>query len=502
MKSLVSIFLVLFLFSLDSYAEYNRLDSLHKALDNNNEDTIKVAVLLELVTTLAYSDPQNALLYAEQALKLSQKLNYRIGISDAYHRIGFANFAGGNLIEALGAWEKNLEWAEKLGDRLRTAIALANIGNIYVAQSDNPKALEIFLKVLAEFEEMGDRDKISVALGNIGLIYRSMKNYQMALEYYFKALEIDEELGSEEGKAFRYGNIGLVKIEQSKETTGDSEKQALLDEALTYLNKALTIDQSLGNKEGCARHLGNMAIVASVLANYPLALEYHFSALKIYEELNNNPGIALNIGDIGSIYTQQGKYIESEEFLLRAIEISEVDNDLPVLDDWHFAISELYEITGRYQLSYEHYMVYAKIKDSLFNEDKSKSIGKLEAKYEFEKAELERKRSEEELMVREKAEEGRRNNLQYSGILIFLVLVFAGVFMLGKFSIPIRLAEGMIFFSFLLFFEFTLVLLDPYIETYSSGAPAIKLAFNAVLAGLIFPLHSLFETKLKRRIAG
>jgi len=91
--------------------------------------------------------------------------------------------------------------------------------------------------------------------------------------------------------------------------------------------------------------------------------------------------------------------------------------------------------------------------------------------------------------------------LQYSGILIFLVLLGAGLLALGRLAIPIRLAEGMIFFTFLLLFEFTLVLLDPYIEQYSSGAPAIKLGFNAVLAGLIFPLHSFFESKLKSRLA-
>ncbi|MFH1320425.1 MAG: hypothetical protein ABII90_07220 [Bacteroidota bacterium] len=58
----------------------------------------------------------------------------------------------------------------------------------------------------------------------------------------------------------------------------------------------------------------------------------------------------------------------------------------------------------------------------------------------------------------------------------------------------------MIFFTFLLFFEFTLVLSDPYIERFSAGAPAIKLAFNAILAAMIFPLHSFFEGKLKERI--
>jgi len=127
----------------------------------------------------------------------------------------------------------------------------------------------------------------------------------------------------------------------------------------------------------------------------------------------------------------------------------------------------------------------------------------------MEMAEQERKRLEEEQAQKEAAAKLRRDNLQYSGILIFLVLLFTLVTVVIPSrrrrrgisrNIPPRLIEGMIFFSFLLFFEFTLVLLDPYIEQYSSGAPAIKLGFNALLAALIFPLHSMFENKLKKRI--
>ncbi|MEK0371189.1 MAG: hypothetical protein QQN55_08565, partial [Nitrosopumilus sp.] len=67
-------------------------------------------------------------------------------------------------------------------------------------------------------------------------------------------------------------------------------------------------------------------------------------------------------------------------------------------------------------------------------------------------------------------------------------------------ALPIRLAEGAVFFTFLLFFEFTLVLLDPYIDKWTGGEPAYKLAINAGLAGIIFPLHQFFETMLKQRI--
>jgi len=153
-----------------------------------------------------------------------------------------------------------------------------------------------------------------------------------------------------------------------------------------------------------------------------------------------------------------------------------------------------------YEKAYEYQLLYAQLKDSLFDEDKSKEIGKLEAKFEMERKIEEEKRVKEATEKIERDRESRRNNLQYSGILIFIVLLFTGVFMVGRFSLPIRLAEGVVFFAFLLFFEFTLVLLDPFIEEMSSGAPAIKLGFNAVLAGLIFPLHSFFEERLKRNI--
>ncbi|PCH87030.1 MAG: hypothetical protein COB88_06295, partial [Flavobacteriales bacterium] len=70
---------------------------------------------------------------------------------------------------------------------------------------------------------------------------------------------------------------------------------------------------------------------------------------------------------------------------------------------------------------------------------------------------------------------------------------------LGFINVSERMAEGIIFFSFLILFEFLLVLADPYIEGWSGGAPGIKLLFNASIAAFIFPLHSLFERKLKTR---
>jgi hypothetical protein len=49
-------------------------------------------------------------------------------------------------------------------------------------------------------------------------------------------------------------------------------------------------------------------------------------------------------------------------------------------------------------------------------------------------------------------------------------------------------------------FEFVLLLTDPFVETYTGGDPMVKLLINAAFAGFIFPLHSLLERLLKKRV--
>jgi len=44
------------------------------------------------------------------------------------------------------------------------------------------------------------------------------------------------------------------------------------------------------------------------------------------------------------------------------------------------------------------------------------------------------------------------------------------------------------------------VLLDPWVEEWTGGAPGYKLMFNALLAGFIFPVHQFFEGKLIKRL--
>ena len=497
-----------------------KADSLLNLIQAAKQDTVRVKYLNKLAWELKYINPDTALYYARQALSLSEKpilkeprlrgskaegAGWEKGIVNSHHTLAWILFLKGNYPLALDHNNKVLKIKTDEGDIKGIARTLGSIGNIYYEQGDYPKTLEYYFKAMKMDEELENNDGISRHLANIGSVYISQNDYPKALEYYVQALKINNKLlehathsGNADEVVSFYTNVASNLI--SIGNIYRDREQSDYAKSLEYFLKALKIGERLADKFKIALALGNIGDIYEKQDNHVEALKYLFKANNIFEEIGFRRYTAIALGKIGSLYIKQKKYMKAEDFLVKAQEVSSEIKALSLIKSHHEKLSTIYELTGRYKNAYWHYQAYSSAKDSLFNEDKSKEIGKLEAKYEFEKAEEERKRLDEDRRAASATAERRRNNLQYSGILIFIVLLFAGVFALGKFSIPVRLAEGMIFFSFLLFFEFTLVMLDPYIEKYSAGAPAIKLAFNAVLAGLIFPMHSFFESKLKSRI--
>ncbi|MBL4651881.1 MAG: hypothetical protein JKY53_03305 [Flavobacteriales bacterium] len=135
--------------------------------------------------------------------------------------------------------------------------------------------------------------------------------------------------------------------------------------------------------------------------------------------------------------------------------------------------------------------------DSIKNEKTQKATIRQKTKYEFEKEQLVKDHEKKEAAHALEEETSRRNNLQYSLIFLGILLFFGLVLSLGFVKVSPTVTEGLIFFAFLLLFEFLLVLGNPYIQG-SKGEPIYKLLLNAILAGAIFPAHAFFEKHLKK----
>ena len=163
-------------------------------------------------------------------------------------------------------------------------------------------------------------------------------------------------------------------------------------------------------------------------------------------------------------------------------------------------LSSIYEKQGRGMEALEMYKLAILMRDSTINEETQKATIRQQTQYEFEKAQIVKENEAKEQLRLEAEKTSRRNNMQYSLIFLGILLLFGLVLSLGFIKVSTNIAEGLIFFAFLILFEFALVFTEPYIEQYTNDEPMYNLLANSVLALIIFPVHSILERLLKKRI--
>jgi class 3 adenylate cyclase/tetratricopeptide (TPR) repeat protein len=351
-----------FLFSLQTFSQ-GKIDSLQILLKKDKEDTNKVNHLNNLCHEYAdIGSYDTALYYSNAALELSQKINFQIGVAEAYNGLAILNFQQGNYSRSLEVFLKALKIDEALKDTDGIGRRLGNIGIIYKIQGDYSKALDYYFRSLKIDEGLGHKDDIATDLGNIGNVYKDQGDNSKALDYYFKALKIAEETGNKKNNAYWYGNIGLAYKNQGNQSRQRGDiAQAKQDytNAMEYYMKALEIDKALGNKTGIARHLGNIGRLCT-------------------ERSKMQPVLKL----------QKAGYAEAERYLVQALSISESIGALNLQKDHQNNLSEVYEQMGNYKQAMEHYRKAIVLQDTLFTQEKNKEITRKEMNYEFEKKEM------------------------------------------------------------------------------------------------------------------
>ncbi|OFY66924.1 MAG: hypothetical protein A3H98_10840 [Bacteroidetes bacterium RIFCSPLOWO2_02_FULL_36_8] len=525
-----------------AYCQLQKIDSLLSLLKSDKEDTNKVNHLNAIAWHFRIVQSGEAGNYIEKGFSLTKKINFKKGEANLHHTNASLFYNKGDYGKALVHSKKALNIRQLIGDKAGIATSYNNIGNINKDLGNFPVALKNYKTALKFFTELKDKKNTSNTYGNIGIIYWSQGNYPEALKYYFMALKNFEELNDRQGIASSHNNIGgiywsqgniddalknylitLKLYEETGQKNGNLYSNTLNNIGLIYWNKSnytealknyglsLKISEEMGEKKGTANTYNNIGLIYRDLKNHSEALKNYHHALEIRQEIGDKTGIANTYSNIGSILasqirnlpdakTRQVKYSEARNFLQKGRELAIETGSMEFLRDAYSGLSDLEKEISNYKDAYLYFKLYSQTRDSLFSEEKSKEIGKLQAKHEYELAEVKRIQQDETSRRQKIAEVSRRNTLQYSGILIFLVFIFAGILFSGKLHIPLRVAEGLIFFVFLLLFEFILVWMDPFIESLTGGEPLYKLLINALVASVIFPLHNLLEKLMRRRL--
>ena len=431
-----------------------KIDSLKTILSATNEDTTKIKLLREIGDVL--NDSKESLPYFQQALDLSQKIKYSKLEAFCYNDIGRVQKNLSNYPQALAHYLKSLRIYDSLGmeNTKGYAINLNNIGNVYDLISEYDRALDFYQRSLSIKESLGMENSkgYAMSLNNIGNIYNTKGEYDRALDFYLRSLRIKESIG-------------------------------------------------MGNSVDYATSLNNIGIVYYYQNKKDSVLYYFIRSLKIKEEIGNKAGVATSMNNIGELFSEMGNYDNALDYLLKGLDVSKEIGDKYTVMLTSENLAKTYAQLNNHKAAYQYHQEFSNYKDSIFNEEKSKEIGGLEEKYEWEKQERQRKYQEEDLAKIAEEKKQRNDMLTVSGAFIVIVILIVGLLLYAvNLPLSIHFIEGLVFVAFMMFFELTLVFLNPYIDMLADGKPIINLLANSVIAACLAPLHEILEGQMKRKI--
>ena len=415
MKIRISIICVLgCLFAFNINAQNRRIDSLRNRLKTDNDTT---RVLDDIKLCQAYNgigDFLQALDFSVKAATLSKSLENagnpaivsaaRRAEARAYLNIGSTYENQGNYSEALIYYTKALHAKEALNDKQGIANAYNDIGVVYWDQSNYPVALDYFLKSQNIYVTTNNKSGLALTFNNIGNLYLDEQNDDSALSYYQKSFAIEKELNNKAGIIMCYNNLGRAYHAKDKLLT-----------SLTYYKQSLAMRKEQGDEDGIAISYSNIAniyldivkadsLVHQYINSYyngnteqspstaTIKQQLQDSAMildKMALELSTKTGNIDNVGrateGIGMVYQERNDFKTALGYYRTA---ASVYKKIESRKDYYtvlISISQCFEKLGNKDSALDYFKSAMSNKDSVFNEEKQKAIGREEVKNQYEK---------------------------------------------------------------------------------------------------------------------
>ncbi len=359
-------------------------------------------------------------------------------------------------------------------------VMLVNISNEYLSNGEHDNALKYILMAV-DLSERLDIGKLQFqSYGTLSIVYLNQNNPEKSLEFAQKSMYVCKNKYPE----------GL---HRAVLRVGSAFKTINSDSALVYLFEANRLSKIVNDSAKISASLQEIGMTYINKKDYSKAIEYYQKSLTL-DKILESDDVKYSLNNIADAHNHLGQYAQAEPLIRQAMALNTSDKN----DSLTFVstLAETLEGLGKSRDALASYKQAYALERSMFNEEKAKEILSIQQKFDVEQAE--RIRQEAEKNAREN--ENRRNLAQYSVMfLIVLVMVF-GVIFLGKLQISDRWINVLLIVSLIMVFEFVQVVLDPLIQEKSQNIPIYLFIISVVMAVALAPLHSLFETFLRKRI--
>ena len=410
--------------------------------------------------------------------------------------------------------------ANDFGDDSLRVISYLAMGRNYLTRDEKLHSFKSFLTAfnIADQTKHKDKDWLLVSCyRNLAEFFSSLNNYQKSIDYYTKVTDYDRAnknmvdlmnntrviggLYMSDGKhsiAQNYFERSMKMADSLKNFSGKANATVSIlnnlfsshemQKGLDYLRSHPEIADFLNKLNLGSSFNKGMGSIFVELKQYDSANYYYNKALPAYEKEANIYSKSQFYIEYGYALRKMGRQKEAIPYLLKGKEFLKEANNLEGIKNAAAYLDSCYREMGDYKNALLYSGMHAQLKDTLESLSKEKDIVSMEI--DAENKQKERKLKEEEVALQ------RRHNIQYTGIVMGILILFIVLISFGFLRVPISWIKALGFISFIFFFEFIILIADQQIHLVTHGEPWKVLGIKVGLIAILLPLHHLLEKKV------
>ena len=429
-----------FIFFGDAIAQEQRqIEVLKKLIEKPETDTSKALHYIELSKLHYLQKPDTGAIYANKALAISYKLDFKRGRMQALTQVGFSLWLLGDPASALQAFIESNDIADDLNDQWTIARNYDGMACANLEQGELNSAIDYANRSVALFTQLKDYANVVNVLNDISYGYQSIGKLNLALQHAQRAYQLALKTNNKQWLPLSLGNVGRIYSKLGNDSL-----------ALGYLRKAVQLDE-----HPKAWIQGN---------NYNTLAE-------VFNKLGQR--------DSSIYYYKKGFEVTTASAIIQSALLSST------------MLARLYE--GRNDAeAVKYYRKAIALKDSLSSAEKTKK---------FVLVTITDQRHREELAEeRRQAQQVHNQNLQLLAIAVFIPIFLIVVLVLSRTKTHRRIIEFMSVLALLFVFEFITLLIHPLIGKVTDHTPVLELLILVALAAVLVPLHHNLTHWLKHKL--
>ena len=355
-------------------------DSLVKILRTAKEDTNKVKLLVAVAHTYReYSEDSNcaaiARTYLMRSAELSEKLNYKRGLSNFY--IASVQVTD-DLDSILAIAQKLLALSREMYDKVGISTSYYFIAGVYMRRGQLENALEYCLRTDTVLRDMNDTPRLSTNLNKISGIYNELEQHGKAYEYAMRSLQLEIAAHVE-------NKIGGAWLKLGDALSGLNRD----DSAIFCYRKATTIYESGGEYYNEIASLVDMNDVLIKIARYDEVLQYTDTIIALSEKINRGDGLSSGYLQKGKYYFFKKQFALADTYAAKALNIALRLDRITMVNNCYSLIADIKLGAGDMPGYKKYKAISDSVHDAIVSEKILKGTKEIETKYRVEQKEHE-----------------------------------------------------------------------------------------------------------------